>query len=944
LNNNVLYHLAFFLSIQFCLGQNEIDLKASFNIDTKTIVVNQSISYKNTSKDTLKTIYLNDWSNSFSAKNTPLANRFTEEYDTNFHFAGNEDRGYTVILSVKNKEQQILNFNRLDTQQDIISVDLAKALLPQESYHIDLIYNIHLPSDKFTRYGVSTNDQLKLKYWYITPSVYNGQWNYYSNLDLNDAYIPKSNITLEANFPKNYTLISELDLINIIQHETSQTAFYSGKNRVDSKLFLTNSPSFKTIQTDDFTIISDLTGSGLEATEKAIITDRITRFVTHHLGKYPHQKLIVSQVDSKKDPIYGLNQLPNFIRPFPKNFQFELQLLKNVLGNYLDNTLLLNPRNDAWLKDGIQIYYLMAYVDEFYPDTKLLGTLANIWGIRAFHAADLKFNDQYNLTYMHMARTNRDQPLLVTKDSLLRFNAELANKYKAGIGLKYLDSYLGNKVIEKSIKSFLKKNKAQQISTKTFIEELKRNTSKNIEWFTKDYLGTRGKIDFKITKVKASKDSIEVTIKNKHQNNMPISLFSLSEDSIVSKVWIDGVSMKETFTIANNKETKLTLNYDQIIPEYNLRDNWKSLKGFLSNNKPIQFRVFKDIEDPNYSQVFLMPLIEFNNIYDGLSLGGKIYNKTLLRKKFNYKFSPKYGVKSKKLTGSASVYIEQNTNSGSLYNMSYGISGKYGAYGPNLFARVISPNLRFSFRDNTNLRSNKFQALNFRYLDINKDPDINNITNNNEPEYSVFNAQFIDTNPGLINFYKFFADFQLSKDFGKISFNYEYRKLFQSNRQINLRFYFGTFLYNKNDPSSDYFSFALDRPTDYLFDYNYLGRSEDSGIFSQQLIIAEGGFKSKLETPFANQWMSTMNFSTTIWKYIQGYTDLGVIKNKFSDMKFVYDSGIRLNLVTDYFEIYFPVYSNLGWEVGNRNYDEKIRFIFTVDPQSLLGLFRRKWY
>jgi len=276
--------------------------------------------------------------------------------------------------------------------------------------------------------------------------------------------------------------------------------------------------------------------------------------------------------------------------------------------------------------------------------------------------------------------------------------------------------------------------------------------------------------------------------------------------------------------------------------------------------------------------------------------------------------------------------------------MSYGISGKYGAYGPNLFARVISPNLRFSFRDNTNLRSNKFQALNFRYIDINKDPDINNITNNNEPEYSVFNAQFIDTNPGLINFYKFFADFQLSKDFGKISFNYEYRKLFQSNRQINLRFYFGTFLYNKNDPSSDYFSFALDRPTDYLFDYNYLGRSEDSGIFSQQLIIAEGGFKSKLETPFANQWMSTMNFSTTIWKYIQGYTDLGVIKNKFSDMKFVYDSGIRLNLVTDYFEIYFPVYSNLGWEVGNRNYDEKIRFIFTVDPQSLLGLFRRKWY
>jgi hypothetical protein len=41
------------------------------------------------------------------------------------------------------------------------------------------------------------------------------------------------------------------------------------------------------------------------------------------------------------------------------------------------------------------------------------------------------------------------------------------------------------------------------------------------------------------------------------------------------------------------------------------------------------------------------------------------------------------------------------------------------------------------------------------------------------------------------------------------------------------------------------FSYAADRPTDYLFDYNYLGRSESTGLYSQQFILAEGGFKSK---------------------------------------------------------------------------------------------------
>ena len=200
------------------------------------------------------------------------------------------------------------------------------------------------------------------------------------------------------------------------------------------------------------------------------------------------------------------------------------------------------------------------------------------------------------------------------------------------------------------------------------------------------------------------------------------------------------------------------------------------------------------------------------------------------------------------------------------------------------------------------------------------------------------------SSPGIINFSRFFADFQVSSNFSKFALNYEFRKLTKNNRNFNLRLFAGTFVSNNTDPNSNFFSFALDRPTDYLFDFNYLGRSEDAGIFSQQIIIAEGGFKSKLDTAFANQWMATANFSTSLWRYIQFYGDIGFLKNKFDSAKFVYDSGIRLNLVEDYFEIFFPLYSNNGWEVGQPNYDQKIRFMFTVDPQVLLGLFRRKWY
>lgn len=543
-----------------------------------------------------------------------------------------------------------------------------------------------------------------------------------------------------------------------------------------------------------------------------------------------------------------------------------------------------------------------------------------------------------------MARSNRDQPLTMPKDSLLRFNSSIANKYKAGIGLKYLDDFVNSDILENTISEYINQYKLEQSSTLDFEAFLKQRTSKDIDWFFTDYLNTRKKIDFKIKNVIKTEDSVTLTIRNKRVNSAPVSLFALNNDSVISKTWIENIKGSKTITIPKNEANKLVLNYDNSVPEYNLRDNWKSLKGFFFNNRPLQFRLFKDFEDPYYNQVFFMPLIEFNNIYDGITLGLKMYNKTVLRKHFIYKLAPQYGTKSKTLTGSGQAYYLFDLENKNLYNIVAGFSGSYTSFATDAYVKSLTPNLTFNFRDDDDFRSNKMKSLNFRYVDINRTQKDNTIVLTEDPDYRVFNIRYLEANPGLVHYFRWNSDLQFSKTFGKISFNYEYRKLTERNRQFNFRFFAGTFLYNNTDINSDYFSFALDRPTDYLFDYDYLGRSETTGIFSQQIIIAEGGFKSKLNPSYANQWLTTMNTSTTLWRYIQAYGDIGFVKNKNSNPFFVYDSGIRLDLVTDYFEIYFPIYSNLGWEIGQPHYDQKIRFKFTVDPKSLLGLFRRKWY
>jgi hypothetical protein len=90
--------------------------------------------------------------------------------------------------------------------------------------------------------------------------------------------------------------------------------------------------------------------------------------------------------------------------------------------------------------------------------------------------------------------------------------------------------------------------------------------------------------------------------------------------------------------------------------------------------------------------------------------------------------------------------------------------------------------------------------------------------------------------------------------------------------------------------------------------------------------------------------MTTLNGGYTIWNWIELYGDAGLLKNKNQSRKFVYDSGIRLNLVPDYFEMYLPVYSSNGWEMRQNKYNEKIRFIITLSPKILINLFNRKWF
>ena len=921
-------------------AQHHSQIIVEVNMATKTLNIQQEITYFNQSEDTLKAIVLNDWIHAYSSRNTALAERFSDEFYREFHLASEKERGSTNNLTIIDNSNLFLSWKRPKNNSDFIAVELRTKLNPNQKIVLHLTYSVKIPSDKFTKYGYSEDGGMNLKNWFLTPARFeNHDFVQYDNNNLDDISNAVSDIDIDLKIPKNLFATTDLSSRKVDANTLFSNYILDGKNRTDFSLYIEPKISFYSYKNSIVNVAINLKETKINTIQEAVVVDKVVTFVDELIGHYPFEKITVSQADYERNPFYGLNQLPSFLSPFPDEFIFEIKFLKTYLNNYLKNSLHLNPRKDNWIYDGIQVYAMMKYIDENHPDMKMFGSLSTYKLLKGFNLTNVNFNEQYSYFYMLMARKNLDQPLGNPKNTLIKFNEQIASKYRAGLSFRYLDDYLGEGTIPTSLHQFYETYKGKQVERLDFETIIKANSKKEIDWFFNTIIDSRDIIDYKFSKVSKTKDSITFSINNRTGVIVPIPVYGVKKDEIVFKKWIDSKNIDSTFTIDRKNVDKIVLNYKNEVPEYNLRNNWKSLKGFYPNNRPIKFTFMKDLEDPYYNQILYVPTLTYN-LYDGLSPGLRLHNKSILDKPFTFDINPAYSTTSKSLSGGAAFMINNNYREGNLFNVKYSLSGSYFHYAPDATYQKINPTIQFRFRE-SNFRDNRKQLVLVRQVLVNREKSAF-ITDNTTENYSVFNIKYLNTKTEVVNHFNLITDFQMSSKFGKLSGEIQFRKLFDDNRELSLRFYAGSFLFNETN--SNFFSFALDRPTDYLFDYNYYGRSESTGFFSQQIIMADGGFKSKLDTPFANQWMTTVNAGYTIWNFVEAYSDFGLLKNKFKDPKFVYDSGIRLNLVTNYFELYFPMYSNNGWEVAQYKYNEKIRFVITFDPKLLINLFTRKWF
>ena len=531
-----------------------------------------------------------------------------------------------------------------------------------------------------------------------------------------------------------------------------------------------------------------------------------------------------------------------------------------------------------------------------------------------------------------MVRRNLHQEITLPKNELTRYNEQIGTPSQSGLLFNYLINSF-----KLDMNEFLLIVKKENLSGNELVKKFEDffNTFglKNFE----QYLNRRTSIDLFFEKINFEKDSIGFVIKEKNNIEIPFKVGFTKKNNEIDVINYDSGDIGKNITYPNKDYKYLEINPDRNLPEFNRNNNVKRIGsgGF----KKIKFSFVKDIEDPFSNQIFYNPRLNFN-AYDGVLVGTRLNNKTIKSRPFIFVAEPFYSTREKNLVGSFSGLYSKYTENSNYYLKTFSFSSSTYHYDQSLRYRSLGASYGI-FKRNRNLRDNRKQALVFSLQYVNREKNtFQNIT----PDYNVGSINYIFSNKGALNYFTLSGKSEFSSKFGKIHFTIDYRHLTKSGRQISLRLFAGKFFW-KNTNSS-YFDFALDRPTDYLFQYQYLGRSEQTGIYSQQFIFAEGGFKSKFTNPYSNDLLVTFNSGFGIWKWLEGYFDFGLIKNKNENSRFLYDSGLRINILPDYLELFFPLYNSNGFQLTDNltPYSEKIRFLLTLQPKTLTKLFTRKWF
>lgn len=982
--------------------QQEVNYKINVALDDvkHELTADESIEYINNSPNELSYIYMHLWPNGYKDNSTPLAKEFLRHGSKEFYYAKAEERGYIDQLDFK-IDGQPAKWELLKDSIDICKLYLNQPLKSGGKITITTPFHVKIPDGKFSRLG-HIGQSYQITQWYPKPAVYdrNG-WNYMPYLTQGEFYSEFGSFDVSITLPKNYVLGATGDMVDgereqeWLNQKVKETEAITSYNAKDLSFPVSDSTTktlrFKQTNVHDFAWFCDKRYHVLKGEVETPHTKR--KVTTWVMFTNADGKLWKDAIKYVNDAIYyyslwngdypynhctavdgtisagGGMEYPNItvIGSSGSAFGLEVVIAHEVGHNWFYGMLGSNERVHPWMDEGLNSFNELRYVRTKYSDRKIK---VSIGGINLSKLLDLEHYQQkiqYELGYQLPARKNEDQPIELPAYMYSELNYGGIVYYKSAIVFDYLMAILGEKEMEKAMQHYFDQWHFKHPQPEDLKKSLEEATGKDLTWFFDDMINSTKKVDYKIKSAKHNADgSWSIKVKNKGEVNSPIFIEGLNKNEVIQSNTFDGFTGKKvlSFPATTAAITKFKIDYTENIPEINRKNNTIRTKGLLKKVEPFCLQPIASIDNPEKTQLFLTPVIGWNN-YNHWMLGASLYNHTLLQKKFEYELTPMYSFSTKDLTGYGHIAYNFLPKHTPFQSVTVGVRAARFAYEQFPFElnyNKIAPELKIVFKK-PSWKSKLTNSLRYRYIMLYNDvaayytpwgwmpigwgyqqtttlQRFNDITyelNRKDPIQPfkiTINAQEggqrTTTNGLVIN------------EIYKLSLTANYKYNFKGkNKGIDVRLFAGTFIGTSTWDATPY-RFRLSGQTgyqDYLYDHIYLGRTETSGILASQFTETDGGFKFFSPVGQTGKWITALNIKSSIGNLkipVKLYADIGTTASDgLTKDKLLYDGGLCLSLSENIFEVYFPLllcndFQNYTHNAGLQ-YWETVRFTLNIN-------------
>ena len=967
-------------------GQDYFQQEVNYKIDVKLDDKNHTLSgfeefeYINNSTTNLDKIYIHIWPNAYKNNETALAKQLYRNNNTALEYADATEKGWIDSLDFK-VEGLDAKWEYHPEHIDIVVLNLNSVLKPGESIKVSTPFKVYIPSGSISRLG-HIGESYQITQWYPKPAVFDRDgWHEMPYLNQGEFYSEFGSFDVSISVPKNYVvgatgdLQTESELAFLDQKVEETTKHFENDDFEESRDFPESDNEYKTIRftqsnVHDFAWFADkrfevmkgeveLPHSGRKVTTWAMFVpyhhttwqDALeylhdgTYYYSKWNGDYPYNN--VTAVDGTISAGGGM-EYPNItvIGGTGSALELEIVIVHEVGHNWFYGQLGSNERDHAWMDEGLNTLNEIRYIKTKYPKNQRLSDMM-MGAAEKIHLEHLSHHDMNDLSYVMSSGYGIDQPIELPSDDYTQINYGAIVYSKTGLVFTYLKDYLGDEEFDKAMQSYYQKWEFKHPQPDDLRKAFEKSTGKELGWFFDDIIKTTAQIDYKIHSVKKDEKGFTVRVRNVGQIDCPVRVDAYRYGKLSESKWIEPGGKMEVHFDGTTLD-QFIIDGEKNMPDVNRNNNYWKSKGLFKRVEKAKFEFLAGDNEPERWNVWYLPTIGVNS-YDKFMVGMMFHNQTIPKNKFEYTINPMFSVGRLNVAGFADFNYGW-TPKKNFRNITVGVMGKtfgnglentpvdsvkgprgtYYAVQPYLKMAIGKPKARKYYKQYLTLQGAYVKELGGLY------------TNDTYGGYVKYNFQakkriHVFNSEVRFDYLNYNSQAGITTTAGdllnaSVTLYYSVQYWAKQRKTVELRAFFGQNLFYNGD-KSDRYGMSLSGQSgtqDAMYEYWMFGRNQLTGMWNNQRIENQGGFKSTSDSLTSTSMIFGTNLIFNL-PYVPFalYGDFGMLdRNGTMEMAYGFGAGLRLG---EMFGVYFPIYESSNMHPAGARYGTRIRFTINMN-------------